>query len=160
MPTLDIEKFDPTVADLKEMVAGSQTLQLTDPANNEQVELAHKKRIELRDARVRITKTGKGLREEAVAFQKAAIGKEKELVAIIEPEEARLQAFEDEAEKIRVREERKALLPARRAELDAIKDGIAVTDDELLEMDSATFLNYTNHRKAQKNEKDRLELLA
>jgi len=47
-------------------------------------ELVKKARLDLKEKRVLITKTGKAMREQALSFQKAVISKEKELVAIVE----------------------------------------------------------------------------
>ena len=85
-------------------------------------------RMALKNTRVEIQKLGKAAREDATAFSKAVIAKEKELIDVIEPEESRLQALQDawdaarEAEKqarIRAEQER---LEAIRAKLDAIRD--------------------------------------
>ena len=85
-------------------------------------------RMALKNTRVEIQKLGKAAREDATAFSKAVIAKEKELIDVIEPEESRLQALQDvwdaarEAEKqakVRAEQER---LAAIRAKMDAIRD--------------------------------------
>ena len=157
---LNIEKFDPTTEQLTKMVIASKKIKVTDINDKEQIEVVRKTRIELKTARVAITKKGKEMREEAIVFQKAVIAKEKELIAIIEPEEIRLETIEDEVKEKKQREERIALLPIRREQLDAIGDGVEVTDDEILGMDTAFFTDYKNERVAQKNEADRLTLEA
>ncbi len=157
---LNIEKFDPTTEQLTKMVIASKKITVSDINDKAQIEVVRKARIELKTARVAITKKGKEMREEANAFQKAVIAKEKELVAIIEPEELRLEAIEDEVKAQKLKEERIALLPIRREQLDAIGDGVEVSDEELLEMDTEQFSAYKNDRVAQKNESDRLALEA
>lgn len=155
---LNIEKFDPTTEQLTKMVVASKKIQVTDINDKGQIEVVRKARIELKTARVAITKKGKEMREEANAFQKAVIAKEKELVAIIEPEEIRLEAIEDEVKAQKLKEERVGLLPIRKEQLHAIGDDIEVTDDELLDMDTETFSAYKNERISEKNQQDRLAL--
>jgi hypothetical protein len=158
--SLDIEKFNPTVAELQRLVEESKSLTVSDFGDAEQIRAVKKHRLVLRDARVAITKTGKSLREDALKFQKAVIEKEKELVAIVEPEEERLQAFEDKAAALVEVKRREALLPARKAKLDEIKDGIEALDDQLLTMDDEAFNTYYNGRIYEKNRKDREALEA
>ena len=161
MENLDIEKFDPTAAELRQLVSITQGVTATDLKDKAQMEVVRKNRIALRDARVTITRRGKELREDALAFQKAVITKEKELIAIIEPEEERLKAIEDEAKRLKERAERMALLPERKKKLSEINDGLDFPDDDtLIAMDGAAFQGYCNERVAAKNEKARLELEA
>lgn len=152
---LSIEKFDPTVEELNKMVVASKKVTVTDIDDKAQIQVVRENRIALKSARVAITKRGKEMREEANAFQKAVIAKEKELVAIIEPEELRLEAIEDEVKEKQLRAERELLLPSRKEELAKIGDSVEVTDAELLSMDVAQFSAYKNDRVAQKNEVDR-----
>ena len=84
-------------------------------------------RMVLKNTRVEIQKLGKAAREDATAFSKAVIAKEKELIDVIEPEESRLQALQDvwdaarEAEKQAKVAAEQARLAAIRAKLDAIQ---------------------------------------
>lgn len=149
MTTLDIEKFDPTVAELQSMV---QITMAVDTSNLKEVK---EKRIGLKNVRVTITRKGKELREDALAFQKAVIAKEKELIAIIEPEENRLAGIEEEAQKAKEREERIALMPERKKRLDDI--GSEYSDELIIGMDASEFQSFLNTRVAEKNEKERLE---
>jgi hypothetical protein len=64
----------------------------------------HAARMSLKNTRIAIQKTGKEARDDAVKFQKAVIGKEKELVDLIEPEEKRLAELQDEVDKAKERE--------------------------------------------------------
>lgn len=86
---LNIEQFDPTLADLQKIVALTKNVTVTDFKDKAQLELVHQNRIALRDVRVKITKKGKELREEATKFAKDVITHEKELIAVLEPEESR-----------------------------------------------------------------------
>jgi hypothetical protein len=155
---MEIIKFDPTIEELNKLVTVSKKIKVTDINDKKQIEVVRENRIILKTARVAITKRGKELREEALAFQRNIISQEKELIAIIEPEEERLSAIEEEVKQKQLIEERKALLPTRREQLDAIGDGMTVTDDVLLDMDTETFSAYKNERVAQKNESDRLAI--
>ena len=155
MDTKDIEKFDPTTAELKKMVEATKDLTATDLADPAQLAIVREKRIEFKRARVNIEKTGKALREDALKFQKDVIAKEKELIAIIEPEETRLAAIEEEAKALAIRKERIEKLPTRKERLSQIKHFKAVPDDVLLELDAVQFEAFFNAAVAHSNELER-----
>lgn len=157
METINIEKFDPTKAELNLMIEKTSKITATDLKDKKQLEVVKENRIQLKNARVKITKIGKELREEAIAFQKAVIAKEKELIGIIEPEEERLSAIEEEAKTIAIKEARMALLPERKEKLSLIN--IQKTDDELLSMDDIQFSTFYNECVAEKQriEQEKLE---
>ena len=155
---LDIEKFNPTVAEIQRVVDEGKKLVVTDFSDKSQVKLVRDHRLQLKDIRVTITKQGKAFRQKAVDFQKAVIGKEKELIALVEPEEERLAAIEEQVDAFTEREKRRELLPKRRDRLADIKDGIEISDEDLLNFDSTEFEWYCNKRFADKNEKSRIEL--
>lgn len=157
METKDIEKFDPTAAELQSLVEKTKDLSVTDLEDKSKLEVVRTARIELKKTRVKIEKYGKALRDDANKFAKAVIEKEKELIGIISPEEDRLKAIEEEAEKLAIRKERLEKLPARKDRLAALEDGVEITDEELLLMDATAFETYYNHRVADKNEADRLK---
>lgn len=83
----------------------------------------HAARMVLKNTRVDIEKAGKAAREDATAFSKAVIAKEKELVGVIEPEESRLQALQDAWDAAR-QAEKDAIAAKEKARLDAIKAGM------------------------------------
>lgn len=150
MQDLNIEKFSPTKAELSSMAAeASKITEASSPAEVKDM------KSRLSKTRIDITKFGKGMREDALAFQKAVIAKEKELIAIISPEEERLDQILEQQEKQRILDERREFLPRRRERLTAIGDKIEVSDEELLEMDGTQFEGYFNQRMAAKNEADR-----
>jgi len=155
---MDLEKFDPTAADLKSLVSTTKSITASDLEDPKQIAIVRENRIQLKNARVQIQKTGKSLREDALKFQRAVIEKEKELISIIEPEENRLKDIEDEAKVISDRKKRLELIPERRARLEAVGDGIIVSDDELLSMDGPAFEGYFNKRRADKLEADQAAL--
>lgn len=171
---MNIEKFSPTRADLTQLVESSKDLALPDLFDQEQIRKVKDARIILRDTRVAITKTGKTLREDALKFQKAVIAKEKELVAIVEPEEDRLAALEDSAVQAIERKARQELLPERwkrikdlvgnieefRKRVDGKVAGTPspVTDESLLDMDGGTFQGLLNFLMATKTAIESIEL--
>lgn len=92
-----------------------------DKAGREQ---AHGAYIEVMRARTAVEKAGKEARDDATKFSKAVIAEEKRLVAIIEPEEARLKAARDvwDEEQARLKAEAEA---KERARVLAITERIA-----------------------------------
>ena len=81
--------------EIEELKSKYGTLTLTDLNDKKQLALIATGRKEFKAARVGVEKFMKGVRDGANAFSKSVIAKEKEIVALIEPEEARLQAEED-----------------------------------------------------------------
>lgn len=160
MDTANIAKFDPTTAQLNEMVAVTVGITSVDFADKTQMDFLRSSRIELKNTRVKIEKFGKGQREEALAYQKAVIAKEKELIAIIAPEEDRLSKIEDEAKAAEIRASRIESLPERKERLAAIGDDVVATDDDILAMDGIYFEAYFNERVGNKNEATRLAMEA
>ncbi len=158
MEELSIEKFNPTIAELQKIAEEAHLIVITDTNDKAQLELVKKTRISLGKTRVAISKKGKELRDDALTFQRAVIAKEKELIAIIEPEESRLEQIEEDVKKLKLHEERLALLPSRKEQLEKIGDGIQVEDSDILIMDSTDFQMYANGRVSRKNEADRIAL--
>ena len=152
---MDIEKFNPTVAEITAIVETTNNVVITDFDNLEQVAEVKTAKKALQSLRTKITTTGKDLREDAVKFQKLVIEKEKELVKLITPSEERLDAFIDEIKKHEIRKERLAILPVRKARLENFEE--VATDEEILGMDATQFEGYLNKLVAEKNEKERLE---
>lgn len=159
MENKDLEKFDPSVAELTKMVQATKGITATDLKDKKQLAVVRENRIALKNARVKITKIGKELREDAIAFQRAVIDKEKSLIAIIEPEEERLAAIEEEAEQLAIREERLEKLPIRKERLLAINGTKWATDEELLVLDSEGFESFYNICVAENNEALRLKAI-
>lgn len=137
---LSLSELTPKKEELMQLAAAAKA---TDLANLSQV---HDTRMRLRDARVTLTKVGKVLREGAIQFQKDVLAKERELVAIIEPEEERLAAAEDELKLKADMEKRRDQLPSRREALATIGDQVEATDDELLSMSDDEFNAYRVRR--------------
>ena len=155
---MDLVKFDPSIEELNKIVAHTSSITVTDLSDDTQLALVHDTRISLRDARVRIEKTGKEYRAEALAHQKAVIAREKELISIIEPEEIRLKGLEEQANTIKGRAARAALLPMRKEQL--VKTYCVCPDEQILDMDNDQFIQYLNQCVSDKNEQDRLAIEA
>ena len=56
MEELNIEKFNPTTAELRQLVEKTKTVIVTDIGSKEQMDIVKENRIMLRDARVKIQK--------------------------------------------------------------------------------------------------------
>lgn len=156
---MEITKFNATEAELISLTEVSKKITVTDLKDKKQIELCKDNRIILRDVRIKITKIGKELREDALSFQKAVITKEKELLSIITPEEDRLAKYEEEAKNLLLKEERQEALPIRKEKLLSIDGTSWSTDEELLEMDSFAFDSFYNacFVKANDNAKAKIQ---
>ena len=89
-----IKALDVKEATLRELVQESvEIVTVTNQAGFSQAQTA---RMKLRTARVSLEKLGKAAREDATAFSKAVIEKEKQYISILTPEETRLQNLQDE----------------------------------------------------------------
>lgn len=114
------------MAKLRELAAQSAgILAVTNPDGREE---AHRAGMVLRTTRTNITNTGKAAREDAVAFGKAVIAMEKDLIAIIEPEETRVLALRDAFDE-KLAAEKAAKIAAERARTDAIQADIQAIRD-------------------------------
>jgi len=155
---LNIEKFDPTSAQLNQLAEKSRAIVVKDITDKEAVEVAKRQRLELRGARVAIEKTGKDMRDDANKFAKAVIAKEKELIAIIKPEEERLKDIEEQAKNYEEAERRNAELPKKKEVLNSL--GAEMSDEEILALDDFAFDARINAIKAELLDKQREELEA
>lgn len=142
MEKLDIEKFNPTKAEISTVVAKYKNLTIKDIDDKKGYALVDSGRKELKQIRVKIKKTGKELRSEALAFQRAVIGKEKELLELITPTIEVLEEKQSTIDNEKRIEMRKVLLPERLKKLDGL--GLRYPDEFLLEMDSETFTAFYN----------------
>ncbi|PVX84318.1 hypothetical protein [Paraburkholderia unamae] len=115
---------------LRELVANFTTI--TEIKNAAARDQCHGALMTLRTTRTDITKAGKTARDDANAFSKAVIAEEKRLVAIIEPEETRLQTLRDVWDEAREAEKRAAAeadarrIAAIRAQINEIRACVAV----------------------------------
>lgn len=157
---LEIEQFNPTIAELKALVEDTKRVDCSDLSNKVQVGIVKATRIALGHVRVKIEKRGKQLREEANAFNKAVISKQNELIAIIEPEEKRLEMIEDDAALHAVMEERRRKLPTRIERIRSLEFGDMPSEQEIISMDDVLFEQFWNVRLNAKNaaEAERIRL--
>jgi len=145
--SLSIEKFNPTVAELEALAESAKSLVIQDINDVEGINAKKAKAKELQKARTTITRIGKELREDANAFNKAVLKKEKELLEIIEPVEDDIKIELEEIEKAQEMEARRALLPLRQSEM---KDmGVDVADEALLLLDATQYVEFKNIKKAE-----------
>lgn len=111
-------------AEIKALVAQSKDIvAVTDSASRE---VCHASLMVLKNMRVQTQTAAKEGRDEAVKYSKAVIAIEKELVGLIEPEEARLAKIRDDWDAIKEREKQARIDAelARVAEIQRRIDGI------------------------------------
>lgn len=145
-------KFSPSIFDpnkealeaIKESVKGITA----DPEKmtKEELELVNSTKNKLVKARTRIKEVGLAARAEVNQYSKDVIAYEKELIAIIEPEELRLKDIEKAAKDIAIRKEREKTLPEFKEKLASIGDDFAISDEELLQFDPNQRDVYYNQR--------------
>lgn len=113
-------------------------------------------RMELVKTRTSLEKIGKFLREDFTRKGKEVIAKEKELIAIIEPEEKRLKMLEEAVEREEMLKVRRLQIPERQARLLSI--GVLATEEYLLGLDSVQFEQFFNDNQAEINNRKQEEL--
>lgn len=153
-----LTKFSPLEAKLQKMAEEAKGVTAKDFADKVKMSLVKTNQISLRDARVELEKIGKMLRDPHTEFNRKVKAKEDELIGIIEPEEKRLKAIRAEADELAEREARRVALPMRREQIKEIDDEEIVSDEILLDMDSAKFSEYLNALRVGKLEEQRLAM--
>ena len=150
-----LTKFEITKEELEKIVEKTKNITIKNLEDKAQLEIVKRARIDLRDIEITIEKTGKSYRDTFTKINKCIMSKEKELLAITNPEFNRLKTLEEEAKQIAIKVERIKLLPYRKEELTKVDN---TTDDSvLLEMDDKTFNEYLLEKSQEKLEKERLE---
>lgn len=155
---MDIDKFDPKIADLQAIVAKTSVLTSIDLNDETQLAEFSSKQKELQQARLLVTRTGKQLREESTAFSKAVIAREKELLAVIEPEEERLKLIKEQAERAVLIEQRKTMTPFR---IKTMKErGLSEEQypTNIEELDANEFEAYVSLKVSENNEAELVKL--
>lgn len=152
-------KFKPSIFDpgkarlitIKNEVAKVQV----DPkkATKEDYELVVDTRKKLVKVRTSLAKIGKSEREQALKYQRDVIAYERELTSVLAPEEARIKKLEDDIKLERLREVRKDAIKELLVKLKKLGDGVEITEEELLLMDTNTFDNYYAQRVAAWHDK-------
>lgn len=133
----EVEIFKPGIAELRALAEKHRGLTINGIEDVEGYKAAKAARKELGDWRINITKAGKKYREEALAYQREVLRQEKEHLEIITPVENELKAKIEEVEEAAKREERRVLIPTRRALLADI--GLEMTDEEIVSFDEKSF---------------------
>jgi hypothetical protein len=144
---LNIEAFSPKKAELIAAAEKYRSLKIRGVEDEDGYVAVDAARKDLKSKRCEIQKTGKELRAEAIAFQKAVIAKEKEYVGIIEPLELELEAKQEAIDKEREMNARRGLLPQRKSLLKEM--GIDIDDEAILLMDNGKFQEFYNQKKEQ-----------
>lgn len=143
---LNIDKFNPTKAECLNLALQFKDLTITGVDDVEGYKKVHEARMVLKKTRVEIEKTGKNYRAEAVAFQKAVLKMEDELVDIIVPVEQDLMAKQKAIDEQKEYNKRLALVPERKEKLKELKEFVSVdpenTNKFLAQMDDAQFTVY------------------
>ena len=118
-------------AKIKEQVAASTDITaVIDPAGREQ---AHRIGMNLLKLRTGIKAVGEAARKDATDFSKAVIAKEKDLIALITPEENRVFELRDAYDN-KVEAEKQAAIAKERERISAIQADIAAIHDAPLEL--------------------------
>jgi hypothetical protein len=94
----ELKKFEFTVEDLQAKVDAYKDLTITGLDDKEGLRKVHEARMDLKNTRVAIEKTGKLLRVSANTFNKAVLGREDELINVVAPREKSLSQQEYEYE--------------------------------------------------------------
>lgn len=154
MENLNIEQFNPTLAELTWLADKYRWLKINGVDDKHWYEIVKSARLDLKEKRVAITKTGKQMREQAIVFQKAVISKEKELVAIIEEVEKDLQAQEDAVNLEKDMIKRRKDLPERVDRLIAVET--EMLENDILRMDDKQFDLFVAQKKEEMVERQRI----
>lgn len=130
-------EFDYNIETLEKFKAEYSTL---DRKDIDKVQGAVKELVKMRGA---IQKKGKTYRDDANAFNKMVLSKEKEYVGIIEPLELELKDVLAKEEERKVIEARKDLLPMKKQQLSVLRI-TQPTDEEILAMNEEEWVAFYN----------------
>ena len=145
MSNFTLEKFNPTLNELKELAEKHNWLDINWIDDKEWYENVKEALKELRDKRVYITKTLKNYRQEAIDFQRAVLEHEKELIWIISNTEDSLKEKKQKIDKLILIKKTEEILPVRKWILDSA--WIKYNDDDILEMDDKDFAKFMIEEK-------------
>jgi hypothetical protein len=149
-----LTEFNVKKEELEKKVEETKDITVDNLEDKNQIERAKRARLDLRNIEIDIEKTGKSFRDIFTKVNKDIMSKEKELLAITNPEVGRLKDIEEEAKKLATRKEREMILPYRREKLAEVDN---VTEDEvLLEMNDDKFASYLLEKINEKEEKEKL----
>lgn len=155
---MDLDKFDPKIADLQTIVADTTHITSIDLKNDTELELFKTCLKTLQQARLKITTTGKMLRDESNAYSKAVIAREKELLAVVEPEEQRLKQIKEDAEHVELMKVRETMTPFR---IKTMKErGLTESQypENLVALDAEQFETHVSLKVQENNEAELIKL--
>jgi len=136
----NIAKFDITKAELEKEVEATKKIDLEDLEDKNQLELVGIAKNDLRTIEIEIEKTGKSFRDVFTKMNKGIMAKQKELLAITNPEVERLKGLLDEAKEYEDKQSRIKLLPYRKEKLAEIN--VSRTEDFLLKLNDKDFADF------------------
>lgn len=117
-----LAEFDEREEELRELAASSATITaITNPDGYQQ---CHSARMVLKNRRIEIDKRGKKVRDEAVKFSKGVISQADKFIALIEPEETRLETLQKEWDDAR-EAEKEARIQAEMKRVADLQDRVA-----------------------------------
>lgn len=117
-----LAEFDEREEELRELAASSATITaITNPDGYQQ---CHSARMVLKNRRIEIDKRGKKVRDEAVKFSKGVISQADKFIALIEPEETRLETLQKEWDDAR-EAEKEARIQAEMKRVAYLQDRVA-----------------------------------
>lgn len=102
----ELTKFniaDATIAQWKEQYG---SLTISDPNNKEEYETLNQARTFVKKKRIEVEKVGKGLRTNAIKFQKAVLEEERRIISLIDPLETYLEGEKKRVDDIKEEEKR------------------------------------------------------
>lgn len=167
----ELKKFDVTEAKLYELAEAGKGLKIANVNDKVGMKAVKDARIAIKNERVRIEKQGKSLRDQANAFNKAVLTKEKEYLAIIVPVENDLQNEEKRIADEQAKVEREIIEAKQRTTYERLNKLSAVghvidynraesfTDEQFVEeLTEATELFHLEQKKiAEQKEAQRIE---
>lgn len=130
---------------LEALVKVKEELSLIDKTDISEIEEAVKKIVKIRR---KIQEKGKQYRDEANAFNKKVLDKEKEYVGIIEPLEVEYKELLEKEKERQVIEARKELLPNKKRQLSVLKV-LMPSDEEILLMDEQQWIYFYDEKFAE-----------
>ena len=136
----NIAKFDITKAELEKIVKDTKEVTVEDLEDKNQLELVGIAKNDLRTIEIEIEKTGKSFRDVFTKMNKGIMAKQKELLAITNPEVERLKGLLDEAKEYEDKQSRIKLLPYRKEKLAEIN--VSRTEDFLLKLNDKDFADF------------------
>lgn len=155
MKQFEIQEFDPTLEQVKEVVDQAKEIALRWIQSDEDYNIVKRSRLDLRNMRIAVEKAWKEMRDEANKYAKAVIAKERSYTDLMEEWESVLKKIEKEYDLKLEMEKRRETLPQRLEELKKI--WIELTEDQILMMDFDQFNAFIKDKRLEQLEAQELE---